>query len=331
MEERNPYEIVGSHNQGARNEQRGYSKSKLYMVPNAAQYDDENQYEELQISTLPPSEKQTPSAQLASQGLNNRLGTSSGTNDRNKDTKTRRSRGCIAICMLLTVLAVITLTALAVGVLGFKESSNAQLAIDALAETQPSYTYLTEEISALKSLLVQLNSDTQKNISQLDSRMRQDVNTAQQSINAIRGSQSSIWRSYSTVSNRVNTISSSVTVLYSTASHLSTSVSRLSNSANSASSSISRLSYTSVSRLSSSATQLSISASSVSFTVSQLSYSASRNSYSISRFSYYSISRLSTSVSSIRYYSISRISTSIRSLSLSVSRLSTSITRCTRC
>jgi hypothetical protein len=49
MEERNVYEIVGSHNQqGARNEQpTRYCDSKLYMVPNSATFDDESQYEVL--------------------------------------------------------------------------------------------------------------------------------------------------------------------------------------------------------------------------------------------------------------------------------------------
>ena len=121
--------------------------------------------------------------------------------------------------MLLTVLAVITFTALAISVLGFRESSNTQLATDALAETQLNYTYLIEEISALKSLLVQLNSDTQRNISQLDGRlslkinnllsadirpvssmMRQHINTAQQSIDTIKGSLTSHFRSLSTQS-----------------------------------------------------------------------------------------------------------------------------------
>ena len=62
MEERNLYETVGSHNQGAslRYEQRSYNDGKMYMVPNTAQLD-----EELQISRA-PSKKQSANQHGAS-------------------------------------------------------------------------------------------------------------------------------------------------------------------------------------------------------------------------------------------------------------------------
>ena len=53
MEEHNLYQNIGCHSQEARNEQTRYSDSKMYMVPKAAQLYEENEYEELQISTAP--------------------------------------------------------------------------------------------------------------------------------------------------------------------------------------------------------------------------------------------------------------------------------------
>ena len=64
MEDRSPYENVGLHSlnpQRVRNMKRGNSDStsKMYMVPNAAQLDKKNEYQELQISTAPISKKQS--------------------------------------------------------------------------------------------------------------------------------------------------------------------------------------------------------------------------------------------------------------------------------
>ena len=144
MEDSNLYETVATHNQGASYERRGGNDGKMYMVPNTARLDEENQYEELQIGTA-PSKKQSASQQCTSLGAD--LGV------RTKDKVIEKKRGCIAICMLITVLAVITFTALAVGALSLKGSSKAQLAVDALTEESVNYTYLMDEISALKSLL----------------------------------------------------------------------------------------------------------------------------------------------------------------------------------
>ena len=127
------YEIVGSCNQqGARNEQQTrYCDSKMYMVPNSATFDDESQYEELQISTRPPvaSKKKpvVPPKQHTSQGVDsvtrqNIITNTAGNNNEIKGTQKRRGSGCIVIGMLLTVLAVIIIVALAVGALGFRGS-----------------------------------------------------------------------------------------------------------------------------------------------------------------------------------------------------------------
>ena len=70
--------------------------------------------------------------------------------------------------MLLTVLTVIIIVALAIGTLGFRESSKAQLAIDALeVDTLNHTSYLLDEIQALNSQLAQLHADIQSNISQI--------------------------------------------------------------------------------------------------------------------------------------------------------------------
>ena len=115
----------------------------IITVPNSATFDDESQYEELQISTRPPvaSKKKpvVPPKQHTSQSVDNvtrqnTITNTAGNNNEIKGTQKRRGSGCIVIGMFLTVLAVIIIVALAVGALGFRGSSRAQLALDALEE-----------------------------------------------------------------------------------------------------------------------------------------------------------------------------------------------------
>ena len=365
MDECNLYEIVGSHNQGARNEQqRCYYDSNMYVMPNSAQFDDEDQYDELQISTLPPiaSKKQSPiSRQHASNSIDTSIsqgtGLSANPGSNHKVTKsTKKRRGCVAVCMFVMMLMVITLAAVAIGALSFTRSLKAQITIDTLEEESMNYTsYLLDEIRALNSQLAQLHADTQGNISHLLNRLAnqyQEITSVSRSltsklsathsrimysISQLSYSVSSQARTLSTsvsqlsfsVSSQARTISTSVRQLSSSVSSqartISTSVNQLANSAHQVS--------TSVRWLSTSASQLSVSASQVSTSVSHLStsaYSLSTSVYSVSStaswHSYYtsiSLSRLSTSGYTL--------SSSVRQLSTSVSRLSTSFAnQCTR-
>ena len=236
MEDHNLYEIVGSLKQGARYVKRGYSDSKMYMVPNAAQYDEDNEYEDLQISTA-PSKKQSVS-ERGKCGCQ-----SAGTGTDNQVRILKKKRGCIVICILLTALAVITLVALAVGALSLRGSLKAD-------------ELLQDEMRSLKSQLVQLHSDTQRNISRL---MSQLSNQGQQ----------------------ITSVSCSLTSrLSATHSRITISITQLSSSAYQVSTSVSRVS-TSVSRLSTSAYSLSTSAFWHSYSASRLSFSASRLSTSV--------------------------------------------------
>ena len=341
MEERNVYETVGSRNQqGARNEheqQTRYCDGKIYMVPNAAMFDDESQYEELQISTCPPvaSKKKpvvVPPKQRTSQSVDSvthqNTVTSTVGNNNIKGTQKRRGSGCIVIGMLLTVLAVFIIVTLAIGALSFRGSSRAQIALDALEEdTQNHTSYLLDEIQTLNSQLDQLRADTQSNISHLLNQLanqHQEMISVSRLLNSKFNSQVtySIRQLSSSVSSQVRRITTSVSQLSRSASKVSTSVRQLSNSASQLSRSASQAS-TSVSRLSTSA-------SSISTSVYSVSSSASRQSRSTST----SLSQLSTSlslfVSQHQYSSQYSISTSVSRLSTSVSRLSSSFAyRCT--
>ena len=249
MEERNEYDYVNTNqNLKGRYEQRGCT-NPVYTVPNPDLLDKENEYELLQTNTL-PSKKQSPSEQHKNQSTNSTGGTNI------KGTKIKR--WCIAICILLTAVAVITLVALAVGALSLRGSSSAQMAS---AQGAQDYTYLMEEISALKSLLSQLNLETQRNISQLEDKL----------------SSSGYFLSVS--ASRLSTSAYSA----------SSSISRLSTTVSTASSRANLNSY-SIGRLSTSASWLSTSL----YTASSRAY---QNSYSISWISFYRISTLSTSVS----------------------------------
>ena len=281
MEERNVYEIVGSlDQQGARNEQRIRNcDSKVYMVPNAAMFDDESQYEELQISTHPPVASKrkpiVPTKQHASQSVDsvtrqNTITSTGGNNNKIKGTQKRRGSRCAVVSVLLTMLAVIIIVALAIGALGFRGSSRAQLALDVLEEDTLNHTsYLLDEIRALNNQLAQLHADAQSNISHL-------------------------LKSVSQLSRSASQVSTSVR-------QLSTSASQQSTSAYQAS--------TSVSRLSTSARSLSISVYSVSSSASRLSTSGYSLSSSVSRHRYSSHYSISTSVRQLST-SVSRLSSS---------------------
>jgi predicted PurR-regulated permease PerM len=78
----------------------------------------------------------------------------------------------MTIVILLTVLAVFTVVALAGGALGLRESTNT------VSKEMRNYTYLMEEIFALKNLLVEMNFETQENISQLNDRFFSSVSTS---------------------------------------------------------------------------------------------------------------------------------------------------------
>ena len=272
MEDHNPYENVGSLKQGARNEhvQRGYTDSKMYMVPNAAQYDEDNEYEELQIST-DPSKKQLASEQ----GKHASKSTNTGADYRVKDI-IEKKRGCIVVCILLTVFAVIILIALAVGALSLRGSSKADASLNRLHD----------EMRSLNSQFVQLHSDAQRNISQLMSQLSRLSITHSLSINRLSNSAYQVSISVSRVSTSVSRLSNSAYSLStsgysvsSSASRMSTSISRLSTSL---SSSVSRLSYSSVYSLSTSVRRLSTSVSQLSYTsVRQLSTSVSIVSASV--------------------------------------------------
>ena len=134
----------------------------------------------------------------------------------------------------MTVLAVLTFIALAIGSLGLRESINTQFVT---AKETRNYTYLMEEISALKSLLAQMNFETRENISQLDDRL---------SSSAIR------------LSNSADSAFSSISHLsFTSVSQLSTMADQLSNSVSSVSTSVNQISISDIYSLSTSASKLS--------------------------------------------------------------------------
>ena len=258
------------------------------MVPNAAQFYKENEYEQQrQISTLPASQKQSPSGPHASQ----RILTNGRVNKR---------RGCITVCVFLTVLAVLTLTALAIGSLSFRASSNVQFAI---ADASQNYTYLMEEISAVKSLLSQLNLETERNISELDDKISSSGYSLSVSVSRLSTSAHSASLSI----NFVGSLPHAVYTVSSRAYWNSYSISWLSTSLYTASSRVYWNSY-SVSRLSTSLN------------------TASSRAY----WNSYSVSRLSTNASRL-YISLYTASSRVYWNSYSVSRLSTFLACCTRC
>ena len=225
------YETACSLKHGARYVNRGYI-DKMYMVPNAAQYDEDNEYEDLQISTA-PSKKQSVSERGKQASQNAGTGA---------DNRVRVKRACILICILLTALAVITFVALAVGALSLRVNSKADES-------------LQDEIRSLKSLLVQLHSDTQRNISQLRSQLsdqRQQITSVSRSLT------SRLSATHSLIAFSISQVSSSVYSMGTSVYSMGTSVSRLSTSAYSLSNSEYWLSY-SASRLSTSVYSLSTS------------------------------------------------------------------------
>ena len=217
MEQRYEYDYVGNQNFKGRNKQRSDFVNPVYMVPNPDLLDPENEYEKLQTNRL-PSKKTSPSEQHANQSESAiRAG---GAN--NQDKCVSKRRGCIGICILLTIVVVITLAALAIGALSLKGSSNVQLAS---AKGSQDYTHLMEEVSALKSLLSQLSLETKRNISQMDNRLSSSVYSLSSSASRLS------YYSFSSLSSSVSRLSfSSRYYISPSVSRLSTSVSRLSSS-----------------------------------------------------------------------------------------------------
>ena len=156
MEEHVEYDYVGTNqNLRVQYDQRGY-KNPVYMVPNPEMLDKENEYEALQTNTL-ESTNQPSSKQRTTRSTNSARVTTS------KDDivwHSGKKQGCIVICILMTVIAVITFVALAIGALSLRGNSNTQMAV---AQASLDYNKLMEEINALKSLISQLNVETQQN------------------------------------------------------------------------------------------------------------------------------------------------------------------------
>ena len=212
MEQCYEYDYVGNQNFEGRNKHRGCI-NPVYMVPNPDLLDKDNEYEALQTNAL-PSKKQSPSEQHANQS-----DSPGGTNNQGKCIG--KNRGCIGICILLTIIVtvVITLAALAIGALSLRGSSNAQLSS---AQASQHYTHLMEEISALKSLLSQMSLETKRNISQLDNRLSSSVYSLSSSASRLSTS--------AYVASSINRLSTSVYIASSRAYWNSYSVSRISYS-----------------------------------------------------------------------------------------------------
>ena len=229
------------------------------MVPNPEMLDKENEYEAIQTNTL-KSTKQPSSEQHTNQSINSARVTTS------KDDIVwyiGKRRGCIVICILMTVIAVITFVALAIGALSLRGNSTTQMAS---AQASQDYNNLMEELNALKSLISQLNLETQQNISQLHDRLSLSGYSFSVSASRLSTSAYSASLSINRLSTSVYTASSRVVWNSITISCLSTSASRLSTSLHTASSraywnsySISRMSSFTISSLSSSVLRLSTS------------------------------------------------------------------------
>lgn len=227
MEECYHYELVGIQSQGRRNEQRSQLQGRsiqMYMAPNVTLYDKENEYEPLQINTPPASVKQSPTVWSPS---------GQQAHDQNStgviitDDLVKKKRGCIAVCIFFTTFGVFVFIALAIGALGLRGSSNAQLAI---AKQSQDYTHLMEEISALKSVLSQLNLETKRNISRLSTSVYIASSSISRLSNSVYTASSRVyWNSYS-FSSSASRLSKSLYTASSRANWNSYSVSRLSTS-----------------------------------------------------------------------------------------------------
>ena len=245
MEERVEYDYVGTNqNLRVRYEQQG-CKNPVYMVPNPEMLDKENEYEKIQTSTI-ESTKQPSSEQHTNRSTNSARVT---TSKNDIEWHIGKRQGCIIICILMTVIAVITFIALAIGALSLRGNSTTQMAS---AQASQDYKNLVEELNALKSLISQLNLETQQNISQLHDQL---------SLSGYLFSVSASRLSTSVYTASTRTLWNSITI-----GRLSTSASRLSTSLLTASSraywnsySISRMSSFTMSSLSSSVRRLSTS------------------------------------------------------------------------
>ena len=259
MEERVEYDYVGTNqNLRVRYEQRG-CKNPVYMVPNPEMLDKENEYEKIQTNTI-ESTKQPSSEQQTNQSKNSaRVATSKD----DIEWHIGKRRGCIIICILMTVMAVIMFAALAIGALSLRGNSTTQMAS---AQASQDYKNLVEELNALKSLISQLNLETQQNISQLHDQLSLSGYLFSVSASRLSTSASSASSSINQLSTSVFTASTRAFWNSITISRLSTSASRLSTSLLTASSraywnsySISRMSSFTMSSLSSSVRRLSTS------------------------------------------------------------------------
>ena len=223
-----------------RNDDSGY----VYMVMNAAQVKS-SEYETFQVGNTTPTDSEVI---------------------KKKDKDVKKTRVWMTIIILLTVLAVFTVIGLTVGALGLRGSSNI-----AAKETR-NYSYLMEEISALKCLLVEMKFETQRNISQLGDRL---FSSASRLTNSADSAFSSI-RQLSLIS--VSQLSEIAHQLSISVSSVSTSVNEIRGSAFQNSNSIRLLRRTTIPQLSSAIADLSVSESdiySLSTSISKLSTSFS--------------------------------------------------------
>ena len=167
------YDRVSNSNKKSNEILKSGHDSKMYMVPLKSLQEEEeekSEYEQPQVSVLSLPKMTLPVYEsTTAQHQNDQT-------EREIAKKKKNPLWFITICVLITVFAVVTLVALAIGALSFNSArqdgtSSTQLGDGAMSgtisEESLNYTHLMNEISALNAFVGQLNSDTHRNFSQL--------------------------------------------------------------------------------------------------------------------------------------------------------------------
>ena len=262
-----------------RKDNRKGSYENIYMVPLKSHQEDKNQYEQPQVSVLsltkmkvPVYESTTTQHQSEHTELNEEI-----RHEANK--KKKKSMWYIVICVIITIFAVVTLIALAISALSYSSAQQDESYNTQQFGTEPmsgavseesliqNYTHLMKEISALNALVGQLNSNTQRNISQLyyfnnqfsfslNSTMRSIISTDIRSVSSLSQSfQSLISTNIPSVSDQISMSAASLyTQFHSVSTSLNGDISRISGSLNQQINSANITLFTKINRLSTSVT-----------------------------------------------------------------------------
>ena len=198
------------------------SEGEMYLAPLKSHQEKKNEYEKPQISALSLPKMRPPVYECAINPHQNDPTDPGARGIQRELSKTKKKPvWLITACVLMTVFAVLSLIALAIGALSYTAtqsngSSSAQIGTGpmsgAVSGESLNNTYLLNEIRTLNILIGQLNLETQRNISQLSSQLSDSFSLTNDNISSMNVIQSNLMSDISTAQTSIGSVNRQLSI-----------------------------------------------------------------------------------------------------------------------